>query len=96
MISENIGWSDVGAWEALKEALQKDPEENVIKGKVLSTDSRDSLIYNYTDQTVVAIDLDGYVVINTDDVVLVCHKDSVPKIKSLVESLPGTEHDHLV
>ncbi len=96
VISENIGWSDVGAWEALKEALQSDPEQNVIKGKVLTDDTRDSLVYNYTDQTVVAIDLDGYVVINTSDVVLVCHKDSVSKIKKLVEGMSGTENEHLI
>lgn len=96
VMSEDIGWSDVGAWEALKEALQEDSEENVTKGKVFVTDSRDSLIYNYTNQAVFAIDLDGHVVINTGDVVLVCHKKSVPKIKKLVESLSGGENDHLV
>ncbi len=44
---------------------------------------------------VVTIDLDGYFVVNTQDVVLVCRKDSVPKIKKLVERMTGTENDHL-
>lgn len=96
VISENIGWSDVGAWEALKEALQKTPAQNVTSGKVLVTDCRDTLIYNYTDQMVVTIDLDGFLVINTHDVVLVCHKNSVPKIKKLVENLENSENQHLV
>lgn len=96
VISENLGWSDVGAWEALKEALQLSPEQNVIQGKVLVTDCRDSLIYNYTNQMVVTIDLDGFLVINTNDVVLVCHKNSVPKIKKLVENLAESENEHLV
>lgn len=95
VISENLEWSDVGAWEALKEALQKHPLENVTQGKVLTTDCSDSLIYNYTKQLVVTIDLKGMLVINTGDVILVCHKDSVPKIKKLVESLSGTENEHL-
>lgn len=93
---EDIGWSDVGAWEALKEALQQSPRENVIQGKVLLTDCTDSLVYNYTDQLVVTIDLDGLLVINTHDVVLVCHKNSVPKIKQLVERLSKSENDHLI
>ena len=96
VVSENLEWSDVGAWEALKEALQSSPEQNVIQGKVLLTDCSDSLVYNYTNQMVVTIDLNGFLVINTNDVVLICHKNSVPKIKKLVESLAETENDNLV
>lgn len=95
VLSVDIGWSDIGAWEALKEALSNSQEENVTKGKVMVEDSIDSLVFNYTDQLVVGIDLSGYLVINTQDVVLVCPKESVPKIKQLVESLSGTEHESL-
>ncbi len=93
--SENLEWSDVGAWEALKEALQKSEKENVTHGKVLVNDCEDSLIYNYGKQLVVGIDLKEVLIVNTQDVILVCHKHSVPKIKKLVESLAGTENDHL-
>lgn len=95
VISEDIAWSDIGAWEALKEALEEAKDKNVTQGKVLLTDSKDSLVYNYTDQLVTTIDLDDMLVINTADVVLVCKKKSVGKIKKLVESLTGTENDHL-
>lgn len=95
VISVDIGWSDIGAWEALKEALSETADENVTKGKVMVEDSRDSLVFNYTDQLTVGIDLNEMLVINTEDVVLVCPKSSVPKIKKLVESLAGTPHEHL-
>ncbi len=95
VIAADLGWSDIGAWEALKEALSESTEENVTKGKVMVEDSRDSLVFNYTDQLIVGIDLEEMLVINTDDVVLVCPKSSVPKIKKLVESLAGTPHEHL-
>lgn len=95
VITENIEWSDVGAWEALKEALQVSPEQNVTQGKVLTVDARDSLVYNYTNQMIVGIDLDGFMVVNMHDVLLICHKDSVPKIKKLVNSFMGTENEHL-
>ena len=95
VIAADLGWSDVGAWEALKEALQVSTSENVTRGKVLVEDSQDNLVFNYTDQLVVGIDLSKMIVINTDDVLLVCTKDSVPKIKKLVESLSGTEHENL-
>ncbi len=95
VIAADLGWSDVGAWEALKEALEVSKNENVTRGKVLVEDSLDNLVFNYTDQLVVGIDLEKMLVINTDDVLLICSKDSVPKIKKLVESLSGTEHENL-
>ncbi len=95
VLSVDIGWSDIGAWEALKEALSESTDENVTKGKVMLEDSRDSLAFNYTNQLTVGIDLEEMLVINTADVILVCPKKSVPKIKKLVESLAGTSHESL-
>lgn len=95
VVGVDLGWSDIGAWEALKEALSEKEEENVTRGKVLINDSKDSLVFNYTNQLVVGIDLDQFLVINTEDVILVCPKISVPKIKKLVEGLTGTPHEHL-
>lgn len=95
VIAADLSWSDVGAWEALKEALEVNADENVTKGKTMISDSKDNLVFNYTDQLVVGIDLEEMLVINTDDVLLVCNKKSVPKIKKIVESLNGTPHEHL-
>lgn len=95
VLSAELGWSDVGAWEALKEALSSSVEENVTKGNVALEDARDTLAFNYTDQLVVGIDLSEMLVINTKDVLLICPKTSVPKIKKIVESLEGTPHEHL-
>ncbi|OGK24977.1 hypothetical protein A2954_05295 [Candidatus Roizmanbacteria bacterium RIFCSPLOWO2_01_FULL_37_12] len=96
VIVEDIGWSDVGAWEALKEALENHPYENVIRGKVYLEHVRDSLIYNYEDKKlIVGVDLDENIIVNTDDVLLIAKKTSVPKIKTLVESFEGTEHEKL-
>jgi mannose-1-phosphate guanylyltransferase len=95
VLSDDLGWSDIGAWESLKEALASAEEENVTKGNVLIRDSQDSLMFNFTKQLVVGIDLDDMIVVNTDDVLLICPKTSVPKIKKIVENLDGTTHEHL-
>lgn len=95
VIAADLSWSDVGAWEALKEALEVSSAENVIRGKMVITDSQDNLVFNYTDQLLVGIDLRQMIVINTDDVLLICEKKSVPKIKKIVEGLTGTPHEHL-
>jgi len=96
VICENIEWSDIGAWEALKEALEANAEENVIRGNVLVEGTKDSLLFNYTKQLVVGLDIEELVVVNTGDVLLVCPKKSVAKIKKLVHSLSGTAHEHLI
>jgi mannose-1-phosphate guanylyltransferase len=96
VIPVDLEWSDIGAWEALKEALSNSVEENVTRGNVMIEDCEDSLIFNLNEQLVVGIDLKEMVVVNTNDVTLICPKASVPKIKKLVESLNGTEHEDLV
>lgn len=95
VVSENIQWSDIGAWEGLKEALEESDDKNVTQGRVLLQDTEDSLVYNYGKQLVVTIDGNELLIVNTDDVLLVCKKTSVPKIKRLVESFNGTEHEKL-
>lgn len=95
VISTDLGWSDVGAWDALKEALTETDEENVTLGNVMLEDSRDSLVFNYSDKLLVGIDLSEMIIVETEDVVLVCPKSSVPKVKKFVEGLSGTPHEHL-
>lgn len=96
VVIDDIGWSDVGAWEALKEALEEKREDNVTKGKVMIEGSTDNLVYNFDEKLlIVGVDLENLLVVKTDDVLLVANKSSVPKIKKLVESFQGTEHEGL-
>lgn len=95
VLSVDIGWSDIGAWEALKEALAESEEDNVTRGNVELIDSKDSLVFNSNGQLVVGIDLEGMLVINTGDVLLVCPKTAVPKIKKYVEGLAGGANEKL-
>lgn len=96
VISENLGWSDVGAWDALKEALETYPADNVTKGKSVLKDTTDTLVYNFDEKKlVVCIDIDASIVVNTPDVLLITKKKSVPKVKKLVESFAKTEYEEL-
>lgn len=96
VVVEDIGWSDVGAWEALKEALETNKGDTVTLGKVKLENANDSLVYNYEpEKLVVGIDLDEILIINTKDALLVTKKTSVAKVKSMVESFKGTEYEDL-
>jgi len=85
VVSVDFGWDDIGNWQALKEALQKEDKDNITKGKVVTEECQDSLVYNFTDQLVTTIDLDNIVVVNTKDVLLVCTDESMKNIKKVVK-----------
>lgn len=94
VIVEDIGWSDVGSWEALKEALQLKTEENVTNGRVYLNNVQDSLIYNYDEnKMILGVDLEELIIINTQDAILITKKNSMGKVKKIVESFSGTEHE---
>jgi len=96
VIVDDIGWSDVGAWEALKEALQENQKDNITSGRVRLENSQDNLIYNYEDgKLIVGIDLEDILIVNSEDVLLISKKSSVSKIKNIVEGFKGTEHEKL-
>lgn len=87
-----MGWSDPGTLYSLKEALAGDEAQTVTQGLVIAPDTRDSLLFNYEgDKLMAVIGLDGIVVVNTEDAILVVHKDMIPRVKELVNSLEGTE-----
>lgn len=91
VLHSEMGWSDPGTLYALKEAINPNTAENVTKGLVLTEASQDCLIYNYEpDKLVTAVGLQGMIVVNTEDAVLIVHKDHIPLVKKLVNGLDGT------
>ncbi len=92
----DVGWSDIGAWEALKDALEDSPEANITQGEVYVEEVKDSIIYNYeSGKLVVALDMEGVVIVNTPDALLVTRKSSVPKISKLVKNLGESKYKDL-
>jgi mannose-1-phosphate guanylyltransferase len=83
----DIGWSDVGSWASLLDILPGDASGNVvIHAEHLGTDSRNVLIHG-RGRMVATIGLQDIIVVDTDDVVLVCTKDRAEEVKRLVERL---------
>jgi mannose-1-phosphate guanylyltransferase len=92
VLHSEMGWSDPGTLYALKEAIDPDPAANVTKGLVQTAEAADCLVYNYEPEKLVAvIGLEGVIVVNTGDALLVVHKDKIPLVKKMVDSLDGTE-----
>ena len=87
-----MGWSDPGSLYALKEAINADPVANVTRGLVEAPHSTDCLLYNdESGKLLAAVGLEGVIVINTEDAILVVHKDKIPLVKGMVNDLVGTD-----
>jgi mannose-1-phosphate guanylyltransferase len=92
VLHAEMGWSDPGTLYALKEALDPNVDANVTRGTVIDERSADCLLYNYEEgKLVVAVGLEGIIVVNTEDALLVVHKDQIPLVKDVVAGLEGTE-----
>jgi len=84
----DMGWSDPGTLYALKEALVGNEGKNYTQGITAELDTTDSLVINEEDDKLVAtIGLNKMVVVNTEDAILVVHKDKVRETTKLVEKL---------
>jgi len=94
VLKTNMGWSDPGTLYALKEALEKNSDANVVKGQVVDFETVDSLVYNLEAGKIVAtVGLKGMVVVNTPDAIVVAHKDNVVKISELVKEMKKRKLD---
>jgi len=88
VLKTDLGWSDPGTLYALKEVLAAKETDNVTQGQVYNLDSRDCLVYNLEDKKLVAtIGLNGILIINTPDALLVVPKDEVKRITELLEKM---------
>jgi mannose-1-phosphate guanylyltransferase/mannose-6-phosphate isomerase len=90
----DIGWSDLGSWAALWAASEHDAEGNASHGDVISVDSRNS--YVHARRLVALVGVDDLVVVETDDAVLVAHKDRVQQVKEVVARLKADQRSHAV
>jgi mannose-1-phosphate guanylyltransferase len=83
-----LDWSDVGSWDALYGLLPEDPDGNIVKGgQHISVDSISNLIYSGQDRLFVTIGVDNLILVDTGDVVLVCHKEQAQKVRQVVDTL---------
>jgi mannose-1-phosphate guanylyltransferase/mannose-6-phosphate isomerase len=81
----DIGWNDVGSWSALWDVAVRDGDGNACRGDVIAIDSRNS--YAHARRLVALVGVDDLIVVETDDAVLVAHKDRVQQVKEVVAQL---------
>jgi len=92
VIPIDIGWNDVGTWASLYDVLDQDKFGNcssVERDSRIILDTRNTLMF--TEKLAVAIGVEDIVVVDTDDVLMICHKDRTQDVKQIVQYLKDND-----
>ncbi len=84
----DFGWSDLGTWGSLHEHREKDENNNAVYGKnVMLYETSDSIVHVAKEKLVVVQGLDDYIVVENDNILLVCKKGDEQKIRQFVNDV---------
>ncbi|MFB1021596.1 MAG: mannose-1-phosphate guanylyltransferase [Vicingaceae bacterium] len=97
VLSADIGWSDLGTWGSIYTHLDHDDDNNAIVGKnVMLYDSEDCIVSVPKNKLVVLQGLKDYIVVESNDTLLVCKKKDEQKIKQFVTDIKMEKGDKFV
>lgn len=93
VIPIQVGWSDVGSWATLLEILPADGDGNVVvSGEHVGIDTKGSLVHGGK-RLVATIGLQDMIIVDTDDVLLVCPRDRAQDVKAVLDELQRRGRD---
>ena len=95
LIPCDIGWSDVGSWDAVYDISPQDGDGNVLAGNVITIDCKDSLLRG-KDRLLAAIGLEDVIVVETADAILLARRGDSQRVREVVERLKARGgHEHI-
>ena len=93
VVQADFDWNDVGSWEAVYNILPKDKDGNVVTSRQhMMINSGNNYLFSES-KFIAAIDVEGLVVVDMDDALLICRKDQSQNVKTIVEYLSRKELD---
>jgi mannose-1-phosphate guanylyltransferase len=85
LIPSSFGWSDLGTWNSAYENMEKDYLGNAVSGdNVMVIDATRCMIHSKNDKLYLLQGMDEYIVVDTDDVLMICKKEKEQEIKEYV------------
>lgn len=82
-----LGWDDVGSWTALDRINDRDEYGNVIRGNILNMDTKRCIIESNNGKLIATLGIEDLIIVDTDDVTLICTKDKAQEVKQLLKEL---------
>ncbi len=80
-VQSTFDWNDVGTWAAMPEINPIDEDGNVVNGNISVIDSKDCIIQSCDGKAVAVLGVKDLIVVQTENALLVCHKDYAQQIK---------------
>lgn len=96
IIPGDLGWSDIGTWEAIYDELTVNHHDNLVKAEHIGVDTQGSLIYGYSKKIIATVGLKNIVIVDTPDALLICQKGRSQEVKKIVEQLKNEKKSHLL
>ncbi|MCO5237756.1 MAG: sugar phosphate nucleotidyltransferase [Chitinophagaceae bacterium] len=94
LIPSSFGWSDLGTWNSAYEVMEKDKDGNAVSApQIMLMGASKNMISIKNEKLVVLQGLENYIVIDTDDVLLICPRDKEQDIKEYVAQIKLAKGD---
>jgi mannose-1-phosphate guanylyltransferase len=95
VIPAEMGWSDIGSWAAVHELLAKHPAENIFAGPGHTLDAEGNFLWS-PGKYIAAIGVNGLVVVETPDALLICPRDRAQDVGKIVKALEDRNQKKLL
>lgn len=94
-IPGNFGWDDVGSWLALERVNRTNEYGNMVQGDVVSINTKNTIVCGGK-KLIATVGIEDLVIVDTDDALLICAKDSTQDVKKVIENLKICNRNELV
>ncbi len=94
-IPGNFGWDDVGNWLALERINRTNEYGNMVQGDVITIDTKNTTICG-NKKLIALVGVENLVIVDTDDAILICDKDSTQNVKKVIENLKICNRNELI
>jgi len=91
----SFGWDDVGSWLAVERINETDENKNFISGDVIAVDAERTTVCGGK-RLIAAIGTEDLIIVDTDDVLLVCSKNNTQDVKKVIAQLKENGRTELV
>lgn len=95
VIPASFGWDDVGSWTALGRYREADTQGNVLEADGVFIDTRECLVYS-PQRVVATLGVEGLLIVDNGDSLLICGKDRAQEIKKVVEALKKAGYKDII
>lgn len=92
VVSADIGWSDLGSFDALSKEFPKDENGNSTNPNLIAINSKNNFVYGEK-RLISLVGIDDLIVVDTPDALLISKKGDSQKIKNIVKELKGRDSD---